>query len=806
LLDQIKWQLGRPDPRFAERARKVWSLLLESFRPSPFDERWFDFEPTRKRDGWVDSTLREFERITTPYLHVSRPYSAEPLPPEGPWDELRLSEVVSFQVKFPPEHAEELEVTSEALPAVVRTLCRGLQHAAGLLADIEMRYWQTAAFDPENKPGETHLGEADRYLMRFVRFLDRLATEQPERARAEIGLWPKDDPFFFDKLKIYVLMKAGLFSGRESAEGSLALSDRAFWDNYLRRELLHTLRARWTEFPDQERRLIEARILQGPNQWDEEDPKEYARRRASAAATIFGWLTLNNCEISADIQRKLPRLREANPDWRVSWDASADHDWEARGGWFGVNTDTSEIKDAPLGQVVALAEEHTKRPFLEFTEYRPFDGLVKERPLRALSALSFEARNGRYPIRFWQGALTDWPGDTSTRLRCLFASRLVRLPGQVIFDLRYYIPQWFRSNLPKLMKAGYQKYLPLWDAVIDHFFALGPEANESPRGTASIGGKPLNRSRRTREHSIAAPVGQLIETLFDALDDLKVPQAGGIPADIRERLERLFDAPGEGADYAICETTVRLRWLFYLDPAWVTERVIPSFDLKHPRSEPAWNGYLYTTELPGPELFALLKPYFLKVFPHSSSWAWEDGPIRRLNEFLVVACFWNLKVHRYVSYAEARAALQQATEEGREHSIWFLTRIVHDLKKWRTFGKPFIQKAWPRELKFQTAASSRNFAHLAEEADNNFPDVVKTILPLLGPTDHSNMLIHYGTRDGNALANRFPEAMLSLLDRVIPHEPRMPPHNLRQVLDMIVAAEPTLRQDQRWLRLDALAG
>jgi hypothetical protein len=133
-------------------------------------------------------------------------------------------------------------------------------------------------------------------------------------------------------------------------------------------------------------------------------------------------------------------------------------------------------------------------------------------------------------------------------------------------------------------------------------------------------------------------------------------------------------------------------------------------------------------------------------------------------------------------------------------------RIVNDLKKWRTFGKPFIQKAWPRELKFQTATSSRNFAHLAEEADNNFPDVVKTILPLLGPVDHLDMLVYGGTRAGNPLATRFPAAMLSLLDRVIPNEPRVPPHNLRQMLDMIVLAEPTLRQDERWLRLDTLAG
>jgi hypothetical protein len=271
-------------------------------------------------------------------------------------------------------------------------------------------------------------------------------------------------------------------------------------------------------------------------------------------------------------------------------------------------------------------------------------------------------------------------------------------------------------------------------------------------------------------------------------------------------LERLFDAPGVGADYAVCEITVRLRWLFYLDPKWVTEEIIPFFDLDHPRAEPAWNGYLYDNSLPVPELFTLLKPHFLKAFPYSSSWAWDSGPISRLNDFLVVACYSNLKDNRYLSYAEARAALQQATEDGREHAIWFLTNIVRDLKGWKKFGKPFIQQAWPRERKFQTSTSSRNFAHLAEEAGDHFPDVVKTVLPLLGPVDHVDMLIYGGTRDGNALASRFPEAMLALLDRVLPDGAPTPAHDLRSILDMIAAAGPTLRQDERWLRLDALAG
>ena len=571
LLSLIEWKLNRPDEDIDDQARKAWSLILESFRNSPSEDRWFDFVRVLKRDGWTSSTLRDFERITTPYLHRSRPIQARPqIPPKGNWQDLSRSAVVSFEVKFPPGHAENFEVSGEALPSVVCILCRGLRHAAGLLHEIDTAYWRTATFRPEQRPGEHHVDEADRYLLRAVRFFDRLATENPALARAEVALWPRHDEFFFDKLRIYVLMKSGLFTAHECAEGILALSDNGLWNKYHRRELLHTLRARWGEFSDEDRRRIEARLLQGPDQWGEEDPDEYARRKAIGSASLLGWLKLQGCELSSEAEQLLPRLREADERWRPSWDASADDSMEARGGWISVNRDASKIINAPLAEVIARAEEHTNRAFLDFTEDRPFEGLVKDRPLRALSALAIEARNGRFPTPFWRSALTDWPDDTSDRLRCLFAVRLVRLPREVVSDLKYLIPQWFRTNLPKLAQVSVDRCWPLWDALIDHFFALGPEGSLSGLGEVSVAGKPLNRSRRTYDHSINSPIGKLAEALFDILNDQKRTQGQGIPADIRERLERLFDAPGEGADHAICATTIRLRWLHYVDPNWVT--------------------------------------------------------------------------------------------------------------------------------------------------------------------------------------------------------------------------------------------
>ena len=159
---------------------------------------------------------------------------------------------------------------------------------------------------------------------------------------------------------------------------------------------------------------------------------------------------------------------------------------------------------------------------------------------------------------------------------------------------------------------------------------------------------------------------------------------------------------------------------------------MPYFEINNAYAEPAWNGFLHSNQLPNAELFRLLKPHFLKLFRCISSWAWSDGPVHRLNEFLVIACYWNKKDARYVSYDEARVALQNTDEEGRSQAAWFLGTIVRDQKAWKSFGKPFIQNAWPREARYQTERASQQFALMAEDAGNHFPDVAQTIIPLFG--------------------------------------------------------------------------
>lgn len=273
----------------------------------------------------------------------------------------------------------------------------------------------------------------------------------------------------------------------------------------------------------------------------------------------------------------------------------------------------------------------------------------------------------------------------------------------------------------------------------------------------------------------------------------------------------LLAASGSARDYSVSEIASHLGFLHFVDPEWVGEYLVPRFDPNGPDAEPAWSGYTYDQNRASPELFSLLKPYFLTVFPCFSKWRGDDGTLRHFTELLVMYCYWNQEGGRYISYAEARAILQKTIDTGRVHAAWMLTRLVKDQCVWPTFGKPFLENAWPRERRFQTSATSRQLADLVRAAGDDFPDAVSAVLPILVPAEHIDMILHDMTDDsagdggGAKLHQRFPQAFLALLDRLITRETRSIPHGLGPAVHAIAEAAPALRQDSRWRRLNEMA-
>jgi hypothetical protein len=267
-------------------------------------------------------------------------------------------------------------------------------------------------------------------------------------------------------------------------------------------------------------------------------------------------------------------------------------------------------------------------------------------------------------------------------------------------------------------------------------------------------------------------------------------------------------APGEGADHAVLELCSRLRWVHWLDPKWTEKHLIPLFDLKQAQAEPAWSGLAVDNVFPPPKIFRYIKGPFLAIFSQEVGWTWEENVLRRLSQFLVVGSLSNGKGHSAISFPEARAALQSATDKTRLDALWQLDLLVQANAGWKKAGRPFLEGAWPKEAKYQTNATSKQLAHIAISAADSFPDAAKVILPLLRPAEQIDMFIFYarGADNNNEvpLARRFPKQTIEIVDRLVPTAPNMIPYELGSLLSMTADAQPILRQDLQWRRLNDL--
>ena len=807
LLDQIELHVEQIHEGLRPLARSTWRLLIDKSHTrlddADADDAWYEWRAHLNTDGWTNGVLRSFERVAEPYLTTRLPTGLNRArPPAEDWSKLCRSDITEFDVAFPETRRDRPNVPDEVLPAVYQALRKHLGLAAALFTDIERGYLKTRTFYPENKPGKTYLDKPSAYLFWFRELFDRMVEAHPEQIRADIALWPTEEPFFFDKLRLYAWASDVLFSGKSVGERLLALSDGAFWETQHRRELLHLLRPRWRDLPSSKRRQLERRIANGRAKYRHESQEDYHARRSSDSATMLGWLDRNGCQLGKATLDTLRRLRNANPHWRPEWDEAADESFDGGGGFVKTFSDPARIINAPLDKIIPLAEQHTVHSFSELTNYRPFDGLVKQRPRKAVAALTYEARKGKFPIGFWSSTLQNWPDKAPARLVRLLAERLARLPTKTVVQLQDYLFLWLREHFSKLVAHDRNRALSILDAFLDKVFEGG---SETSHGAIALRDKP----RGTIDHGIARAVDESVTLLLSLLK--RTPKKrSGIPSEIRGRLERLMTAPREGADRAVYAIARHLRRLDHIDPEWTHSTVIPWFDLEHPASEPAWNGFLegYDMSLPEPRLFSLLKPHFLKAFTQQAKPRLNGHGFLRLHEFLVFACFRHRHNTAYISYDETRDALQRTDEEGRTHSINYLNHDLLDrnLTRWKRFGKVFLRKAWPREDRFRTEQLSRELAELAAKAGESFPEVVDTILPYLIPIFSGGLfvtpLVQENGEEEDTLATRFPDAVLALIDKLVPDNPSQIPYKLDIVIEMIAEAKPSLRQDSRWRRLN----
>ncbi|MCK7613469.1 SIR2 family protein [Roseibium sediminicola] len=809
LLQEIEWQLERSEG-LHQRARHLWRLVLEHHRDPRnrhWGSLWFDLRSRIKTEGWNSSVLREFRRFATPRIDLRVPFGlSESKPPSVPWDEVRFRDLGQFEVKFLEQHSHRIEVPDEMLPQVIGLLEEQLTIASGLLADIETFYFHAPTCYPGRQAdGREHVTNTAKAMSWFVQLFDRMADLSPELANGSATIWPASDRFFFRKLKLYAFNKPRVFEADNVAEKLCAFDQEAFWDASVTRELLFLLEDRWDEFSQEKQGQLIDRILEGPDQLSHWSNDDFPAIRDGYAARYARYLELQGCILSDGHRERLSRIVEGLPGWNDGWATSS---VTARGAIVGaVGTDETPdvVKDLPVNEIVSRAKEDLGREFGSFTERRPFTGLVKTNPRKALSALTVAGRFGDYPESMWSAMINDFPDDVTPRLRRVFLSRLARLPQEVVCELSHTLARWIEQNLETAVDFDADLGWAVYDHVIESLISGGADAAESALVEVQQDGETINQSRRTYDFATAGPFGKCTSALFSAVPGEKQKAGSLVPDHIKSRIERLFSVPGEGADHAVSIACSKLNWLMFVDPDWTRDRIIPMLAFDHMFSEPAWNGFLNCGRVPWPPLAEIVKPLLLGLFPKVESFTWDRDVSEIAAEWLGYMRVFHSDEKAGLSRGEMRAALRAMTDDTRNRLIFWLAQVGKSNEEgWTKHVIPFVDEVWPRERRYRTSASVRAWIGLLDDTGEHLPVVLDAVKKFLVPVETSDHPFYRFTRDVDdeePITVRFPEATLDLMDTITPKVLTRRPYELPKVLSLVAETEPALTSDPRYLRL-----
>jgi len=804
IVQQIQWELERSPREASPEVRKAWRYLFEAWADRRPDHHrdWYDLKAIIDKDGWDNSLLRRYAAALRPYLKVKASYWHGHVPPD--WsDDLCFKDLVHLDVEY-PDFAAEANIPDKLLPPAVSELRKNLERA--VLLENELGGYglnlRESLFPDEDAPDD----QADRYhgLAGSVRaFADqflRLVDLDRNFAYREFLSWQSSDDAVFSRLKIWACANPNIATQEVVCTTIASLSDEIFWDTQHQRDLLLVLAKRWAELDSECHAKIERRIIGGRPRWEGEDDDDFGERQARLSLNWITWLANNGCRLTIDLEAETEKLRSRTPDWKPGHAEAAARSTSVRSGWVQTATEHAFLLEEPLESTLAKAFKFSGRTEERFVESDPFAGLAKERPVRALAALRVSAKRGEYPEWAWHTFLNHQRRkDDPPRFSALIAERLSSYPTAAVSDLIQPASDWLLAASKKLASiypASFEKVTTKLIAIL----CLKTTAS----GTTVI---------RTSEvpdwaaEALNAPAGKIAQALFDDPRKNNLELGRGFPTAWQAHVEKLLALPGDARRHAIVIFSFNLNWFFLIDPSWTEANLTSLLEKDDEKDQGAlWSGFLWGANLPKQALYLRLKPSLLAFAKNQSSLRRGHSEVLA---GIILAGWANTREEsdeRYISNAEMHEILLEADDELRSRILWQLQQWAKEGKvkenlDWSILLPEFLRHVWPRHKAAKSPAISACLCDLVFASNDNFPELVRIVLPLLTVIDRDLLWLPDMKQTENNLAARFPQETLALLHAVLPENARSWPYGIGPVLERIGDASEEIRRDDRLIEL-----
>lgn len=799
---RIRYRMERGAGEASSVVRSAWRHLVSSWSNEldDFSVDYYQLLAEIKIDGWTAASVRELARCHRPYLKAKRAIMSSPRPPDDGPDQ-SLNDLLHLDVEY-PGHGEDISVPEGLLPILVKELRQNLELGSAL--EVEAGGYGLYSLnsideeDDEDHSQNKHRSGINAPIFQYVKVFGHLAKANIESAKREARAWFDLQGPVAAHIKVWFCADRSIIDPREIGTLLRSISREEFWSSPHQRDLLLALEKRWTEMPQATRRSIERRLLRGRERWEGETISEFRQRSASAILSRIHYLRLKGVQFSFDIEGMTQELLKRDPEWREEWAQTAAFSVGMRSGWVRTDTESSELLNKPLGQVLEFATRASGRsPDRLFVQRDPFKGLCEAKPVRAFSALTLAAKSDSYPAAHWQTFFNDEKRkDDPCRFVLLILGRINAFPGSFLSGFVRSITGWLLRVHARLLPDHRLMVDELWDRLLC-VLKSRPATGE----TAVVrSGQP-----EWATEALNAPVGELTQVLLadPAISSAKAGTA--LPEWWKWKCDELLSLPGDNRRHALTILCHNLVWLYSHDEEWVSRALLPAVAREDDDADAFWAGFFWGAKVPQENLFVKLKPALLRLTHRNSETR------RRHTEILagIVLASWGRKLtgsdSTWIADDEMTALLVDADDDFRSQLLWYLKQWIEQPdSEWGERAVQLFDAVWPKQISVKTPRVSASLAELAFAQKERFPLFVKLVLPLVVPIDQDYIHLPMHEQKKDDLVDKYPEPTLALLNAVLTENARQWPYGVSEVLERIGKADPKLLTDDRLIRLNRI--
>ena len=800
----IYWGLEREKEHANPIVDEAWELLFEAWDQVQ-DDHGLDLHRLKSRiekSGWSHTRVRQYRKLTSARFEIQRSKRAATIFSDTAKAE-KLRDLIEINLKVPKVRVD-IAVPDEWLSSVLQSDRLNLESA--IVFKKQIGSYILSALPPIRKSPDPDVSSFDRiyginalafgYLRRF----EKLIEFDREMATAELKTWPMDDTNIFGRFRVWAAGNDKLMTNEEAGDVFAGLPQKVFWGTRHQRDLLSSIKSRWSLLPLKATRRIEERIVRGDDTWYGEEAHEHAERKAWQSANMLQWLKDNDCTLNINFDAVITELRCSSPSWSPEDAVNADDSLESRGGIVRTNMDYSVLTGVSVDEIIDVASQNMGRGDNFLEEADPFSGLCADYPAKSLAALRCKAKLQEYPEWAWSRWLRRAEDDTlSNRILVVATTLLCSASEDQIAEMKYSVYRWFE----KVSGHYRDRDIIIRDKLYRRLLECLRTRGET--GLSTLVRRPHEGIEWVNE-TINSPSGQLAESLFNFPDIKGLEDGANLPDAWLEYATAMLKLGGDNGRFALVCFMMRIRWFFHWAPMWTDEHIMRSANSDDKLTVDAyWSGLASgVRSTPSYALFKKIKGGLLDKF--SQPVASSESANENLSSLILLGWLNRNEGQRWISDKEFSIVLMAGSNDLRENILWQLWKWSSregedDPFKWHNELEQFFACVWPRTLYAKSSRASERMLQIAFSDADRLPRLAPVIRPRLAKLTRESFLIIDVHGETSAVIQKHPELVLDLLFAALSDEPSDWPFDMNKTLEALAKISPILAEDHRLVEL-----